>query len=369
MFADGSTLLGSHATRTSIVPVLRHGLTGWDTTALPSAEFERRIVSLRERLGGGGYDQVLVYSNALASGPVAYLSNFHVSYPARGALLQITATDAVLFAQMPTRNAKAMQPHVNLPIVASSSVRDSIDRILATGAARSRVAVCDLDNMLWRDAAYLEKSFDEVEAVDWVADLRRVKSSPEQAVMRRSAEIAQSALAAVAAQLGPRSTESELAALADYTARSLGCQDTRVFFASDHDSAGLLRRPATQGTVSGDAVRILIAVQWRGYWTELGDTLAVTAASDAMTKARALAMDRLNGVAASLPDGADTTGVLWLHGIGLDSSDLPSDAADGVAPGDCVTVATVSTVDGATAFVASTALVGAHGAEFFTALR
>jgi Xaa-Pro aminopeptidase len=134
---------------------------------------------------------------------------------------------------------------------------------------------------------------------DVAASLRLIKSSSEQALLRRTSEILERSLDLVAKEARPGRKEYEIMAALDREARRRGVEDFRFMMArSSYPRVGL--RPAGASPLEqGELLLISVAASYQRYWAELGRTFCLGKLPPEAAKSHSLA----NGIFRKLAAG------------------------------------------------------------------
>jgi Xaa-Pro aminopeptidase len=135
---------------------------------------------------------------------------------------------------------------------------------------------------LWRALA----EFDVVDAADCVDPMRAVKSSDEQVLIRRTAALQDAAMRAAFDAIRPGTTDGAIAAVAQFTAQQLGCEQGFFFCNSGPPGTPLFPAPRhfqNRVVERGDVVILLLETNGPGgYYTHLGRSAVVGPVPQAM---------------------------------------------------------------------------------------
>jgi Xaa-Pro aminopeptidase len=358
------------------IPILRHGQSVWDKELIPESEIARRLERVRRMMSEAELDLLVVYGDMLNSGNLAYLTNFH-SFDARMpgiALVSATELDAIL--KVTSRALFYIGNFVWCRMHSCDFLGGDLAHKLGDLVSERKLANKSVGFVGGRHAPEeLMHGIAEVFSAGSVNHvdqrfeaLRRDKSLAERCLLRLAAAKAESVLTEVIDQARPGMSETALAALADYAARSAGCQDAEFLVYTADELAPPrwgyehfpFRPPAPRALPLKNGVGLFVAVQYFGYWAELSQTLflaeprAVQRA--ACELARACFEEMLEVARRSEGDRAqwrDGTRSLWIHGTGLDREEAPywSRSGDTLAEGDVLAAHVAAKHDGEVVFI------------------
>jgi Xaa-Pro dipeptidase len=345
--------------------VLNRGCSIWDRSRLPEAEFRSRLERMRQGMKQRGVDLLLVYGDSWKYGHLAYLTHFIPKN--RGALAVIPLTgEPALVIQEPSRNNPFSSTLTWIQEV--HSVGKFAQGLTAALKSRAltpkRVGLVAVEEQLnireWREFSELFEEIGSHGMGEHSTALRRVKSTPEIALITETTRILEEALARFEQIARPGRTEYELMAEMEREARRRGVEDFRLLLArSSTPTIGL--RPAVHSAFApGEAVLILVAASYQRYWSELGETFCFGQPSNDVARSHELAAQvfhgllqntkvgvtlpaasaYLNGV--SSPAARESLAAYGLgNGVGLDLSEAPclGTTPDGtLEPGSTVTL-------------------------------
>ena len=327
---------------------------------LPAMDVARRIAELREAIGAGEVDALVV--SKLVN--VRYLTGFTGS-----AGLLLVLPDEVVLVTDGRYGQQASEQLAAAGVAARVEVSGTGLRELAaaavTGSGVRRLGL-EADAVTWaQQRTYADSWFPEVElapTVGLVDDLRLVKDDGEVARIEAAASNADQALAHVRTRLLESPTEAVFGLELDFEIRRLGASGNsfETFVASGPNGAKPHHRPSPRHIVEGDLVVLDFGAVVDGYCSDMTRTVMVGEPSptqarmlEVVTAAQQAGVDAVgDGVATADVDAAcrrviDDAG--WGdaflhatgHGVGLEIHEAPRVAATAdatLAPGVVVTV-------------------------------
>lgn len=261
-------------------------------TPISNAELERRWSAVRERMAEQGIDVLVCQANNdYMGGAVRYLSDVPAGNGYPVSLVFPREGDATLVRQGPFHGEQ------NLP--RGAGPLHGVARILTTPSYASVgytryydaelivKALSGFEHATIGWPASAEVSFPTIEYVkrgmphakyvegwDVIDEVKMVKSAEELELVRRTCAVQDAAIAAAFAALKPGMRESELTAIAEYTARSLGSEQGLYLCSSwQPGSSSPFGPPHNQAKVieEGDMIRLLVECNGPGgQYAELG---------------------------------------------------------------------------------------------------
>ena len=250
-------------------PVLQVGAYDWNPDVLPAAEFQSRLLRLRERMLAGGWSGAAVFGDRPDHGNLAYLTNFTPRLS--GALALIPAEGEVRIlsfdggrmipAGKETTWVDDVRPAKDLAAAAHEWINE-----LGGGA---RIAAIDFGVMpkgIFDVLATVPGFADAVDITEFLLNLRRRKSPAEVAAIRGAAALLKQAEAKIHAcrEEGASFTASVLSA--ETAARRAGAQDIRSLYSPDGGRTFIpVERPAD---AAEGPLAAYLAVRNRGYWVD-----------------------------------------------------------------------------------------------------
>lgn len=263
--------------------------TTW-TYPVPREEFVARQDKVRTLMGTLGVDAVVVIGRAFYDRPghLAYLTNYFPPEPTmvfgegfRGAghgIFFLPRSGEGVLLTVGTPPAQVAVNDVRPCTDLGKSLVALIEEFRLTSA---RIGIAGADIMPL--AMYLDLR-NGVPAVDWVSvdaslnELRRVKSSAEQQVLRAAVALADKAHLAARERLMPGATESEVCAAGTAAALAAGADFVRYFRVhKGPDSAHAFRWPQArpEAFTDGDLVTLDVIGAYQGYGFDVLRTAVV----------------------------------------------------------------------------------------------
>jgi Xaa-Pro aminopeptidase len=262
-------------------------------TPISNAELERRWKAVRERMADRGIDVLVCQANNdYIGGAVRYLSDVPAGNGYPVSLVFPREGDATLIRQGPVHGEQIVPQGGGGPL-------HGIGRILTTPSYASVSytryydaelivkALAGFEHATIDFPASAEVSYPTIEFVrrempdatfveDWdvIDEVKMVKSAEELELVRRTCAVQDAAMEAAFTALKPGMRESELTAIAEYTARSMGSEQGLYLCSSwQPGESSPFGPPHVQAKVieKGDIVRLLIECNGPGgYYAELG---------------------------------------------------------------------------------------------------
>jgi Xaa-Pro aminopeptidase len=268
----------------TLQPVLLYGRYEWDSRMQPVAEFEARLVEVRQMMRRNAWDGLVVYGDSRENAALCYLTN--VVPNQRWSLALIDAERPMqIIASVGARDLPAVTRLTWVEDVrAASEVKARLIEWLlevCSGGDRAghmaKVGVVDLDRMradIGRNVAEVCDGLCEMaDATEAIAALRRRKSASELALIRTSYEILQRALAEIERRRQSGATIATALIAGERHARRSGAQDVRSLCSAGGN--GFLRPVGDAFDLdSSEPWTVYLAVRLCGYWTEAVTTLA-----------------------------------------------------------------------------------------------
>ncbi|MGH7033251.1 MAG: M24 family metallopeptidase [Stellaceae bacterium] len=272
-------------------PAVLVGAYDWDETALPRAEFERRVKDVLRRLAESGNAGLVVYGNKLDNAALAYLTNFTPKLESAFALL---APDGSI------RLHSAGSPHMMVNaqrltwVEGVKPLRDSGKQIAEWAAAlapgplgfwTTEAMPADLPPRL--SAALPARPLNDMSVQ--LDPLLRAKSPIERRLLRDACGVLAKTSVALRESFARGGTARQAALAAEEAASDAGAQDVRVL-------ASLVSGGTPTALDGPDSERLdpllaYIAIRCAGYWAEGSLTLTTKpGASIERTRAALAAM-------------------------------------------------------------------------------
>jgi Xaa-Pro aminopeptidase len=231
-----------------------------------------------------GLKGLLVYS--WKRGQIRYVSGYTPNYVANVGMVVVPLDgNPTLFIRFPfdLERARVMcwfddvRDSGNMPAM----VQDVISRLSELHLDHASVGIVGGDNTMDELPYTLFKQLqDALPAVRFrdvrklLMDIRLTKSPAECSLMRRSASVADAAIAASEKVLAPGVSERSVVAAAEAAARSLGAEDCLIAIAS-RSAEEQIGPPEDKSLESGQLAILEAAVQVDGYWTQVARTFSI----------------------------------------------------------------------------------------------
>lgn len=319
--------------------------------AIAQEEYVARLSRIRRAVTDTGLDALLVYS--WKRGQVHYVSGYVPNYLANVAMVVVPKDwDPTLFIRFPFDLDRAQAMCWFDDVRTSGDVgavgRDAAGRLRELGLDRARIGLVTgdgfMDELPYTLFRVLEDElpaavFSDARAL--MMDIRLIKSPAEFELLKASAELADAAIAAGKEALAPGVTEYQVMAAVEAAARAAGGENYLVAIAGD-GTRELIGPPEDKPIEPGSVVILEIAVQVKGYWTQVARVFvagqstseqraiyravyrAYQAAADAARPGRTLEeVDGAAHAALSAAGYADYVEHDTGHGIGLDMPEPP----------------------------------------------
>jgi len=252
--------------------------------AISKEEYKSRLSRLRHGMETAGLHGLLVYS--WRRGQVRYLSGYTPNYLANVATVVVPrAEPPTLFMRFPfdLQRAQAMAwfEDVRSSGDIDTMMRDLVSRLRELELEHATIGLVSgddtMDELPYTMYQQLCASLPGVtfrDARPLLMDLRLRKSPAELALLRRSAAVADAAVAAASALIVPGAGEQDIVRAADQEARRTGASDALVVIAG-RAADEQVGPPEDKRLEPGQAVIIEAAVQVEGYWAQVARTFAV----------------------------------------------------------------------------------------------
>lgn len=262
-------------------------------TPISNAELERRWRAVRDRMADQGIDVLVCQANNdYMGGTVRYLCDVPAGNGYPVSLVFPQQGDGTLIRQGPFHGEQIVPQGgdgplhgigrvLTTPSYASVGYTRYYDaELIKTALAGFEHATIGLPTSAeasYPTIEYLRREMPDakfVECWDVVDDVKMVKSGEEQDLIRRTCAVQDAAMAAAFAVLKPGMRESELTAVAEYTARCMGSEQGLYLCSSwQPGNSSPFGPPHNQAKIieEGDVVRLLIECNGPGgYYAELG---------------------------------------------------------------------------------------------------
>lgn len=298
-------------------------------------EVNRRIDTLQLKMGQGGIDALVIYGNAFMPGHVTYLTNFVVFEPRKAALLVLPAKGEMqIMIKVSSRDMAFIRDYTFPQAFATDDLGASLAQYareahLACGNSVGTVGARLMPRFLYERMRTIFTDSSITDCDDLLIRMRRRKSDVEKAIMSEGLQKAQQAFCQVRDET-KGGQQRDFVARLDYQLRMAGCQDIDILIGgSGSTSLGI---GGNQPLERGDVLSVYFAVQYLGYWTEMGETFVLGRSSRGLRDGYLKAYDALQGTMAKVRPGAKASDVLASlnfakygagQGMGTDREELP----------------------------------------------
>ena len=260
--------------------VLNRGCSTWDREGISEQEFRGRLSRLRQGMKERGADLLLIYGDSWRYGHLAFVSHFMPKN--RGALAVISLEgEPALVVQEPSRNNPFSKTLTWIDEVWSVGqfAQGLAEALKKRGLKPKRVGLVAVEEQMpareWEKVNQTLAGAELLDLSDVATSLRLVKSSSEQALLRKTSGILEQALALVAEAARPGRKEYEIMAALDREARRRGVEDFRFMIARSSDPRVGLRPAGVSPLENGELLLISVAASYQRYWAELGRTFCL----------------------------------------------------------------------------------------------
>jgi len=312
---------------------VKRGLVEWDRRELSPEALEARLSQLRSLLAERDLDAAVCYTSVAQPVLVRYLTQF-LPYWNEGVLVVPRDGEPLLLVALTNRVVPWIKGSSNLTEVrASRDLGGDAARWLAGRAAR-RVAVADRRSFPYRALAALESELGPgavVELPELASSLRLAADADERRLRAQARRLALRAMDDLGEGVAGRS-DHQIAGQADRTLRLAGAEDTLILVGPAGTWPGL---PC--GAPLGERAHVVVQVEYKGHWVQLGRTLGAKDAATGWQARLASLCAPGRPVSEALAEARGRDGVeLYLWGAGLGHPFRALDETEIIAPGDIV---------------------------------
>lgn len=248
---------------------MKRGLVEWDPTELSREALAARVARYQALLAERGLDAAVFYTSVAQPVAVRYLTHF-LPYWNEGVLVLPRAGEPALFVALSNRVVPWIKGSSTLREVraARSLAGDAARYLQERGAAR--IGLVDRGSFPYR---LVEELRAQLPAGAWVdlpplgATLPLGQDPDERRLRRRAGALAIQALAEVGATVAGL-TDCQLAGRLERALRLAGAEDTLVLVGPAGQWPGLPR-----GAPLGERAHVILQVEYKGHWVQLGRTL------------------------------------------------------------------------------------------------
>jgi Xaa-Pro aminopeptidase len=246
-------------------------------------EYRRRLTAIRARMAGQTLDALLIYS--WKRGQVRYLTGYTPNYVANVAAVVLPLDgDPAMFIRFPFDLERARRACWFKDVRASGDVsgigRDVARHLHQSGLGGARIGLVTGDGVMDELPYTLHQQItaqlplaEWVDARGMVMEARLIKSPAEFEALRRSAQVADTAVEAAREVIRPGTEEFLVAAAVENAARSRRATAWLSAIAG-RASRDLIGPPEAEALPSDDMTIVEFAVEVEGYWTQVARTFA-----------------------------------------------------------------------------------------------
>lgn len=259
---------------------------------IPASEYEERVKKVQKILAERGIDVAYASGTPFVPGDVFYLSGYDCMCPENNTISIISPTKAYLCAgpeglEVAREMIKAGElvnleelkvQHEDYPYSTFRSLRDILYE--TAGGKIKRVGKLTFDaigtvlvqNLIEKS---IKDKFEIVDATDILYEMRFIKSDNELKLLKIGFKICAEATKKVAEAIKPGVRELEVAAIADYVHRYLGCsvQAFETIVTSGARINTILGRATDKKIEKGDMVAFYINGRYKWYAAHMGRTV------------------------------------------------------------------------------------------------
>lgn len=268
----------------SRLPVLRHGLISRHEDILPDSAIIDRIETVRKMMQKESLEGLIIFGDAIRSGPVCYLTNYPCYGQGRRAVVVMSLTEGpFLYADEPSRNLPRVRLFTSCNIEKTRRfLPEAINRAknLSQGGAIGLVGFANLPAGLLKD---IEKDLAGLNSKDVSGDFAHLLSAKDESslkAVKQALELSAQGMGLLLKEVSSGKDLWQLAAQVDYSLRLQGCEDTNIMLGCA--SGGPLRPgyPTHVQAQYGDSLVAYVAAQFARHWGAVGRSLNIGTASD-----------------------------------------------------------------------------------------
>lgn len=339
-------------------PRSKFGLMIWNKADMPEEEFMERISKIKQKLEEKRLDALIMYTPGLEDGGnCCYVSNvpafgqYYLVLPKEGQTAFIGELGERNMRDRPryntwikyVRTTHEFYGHVS---IAKEIIRVVEDLEVSTGklglVGANEIPFSDYENLI---KGLPKAIFEDVTSM--IDEMRLIKSEKELAVIKKSANVADSVYEALVEGTKEGRSGIEISADMDRTARYGGSPDIRFMMATGLEAEKALRPnwDSTSRIKKGDTILMKFASQYDRYWSELGRTVALPPVSNKQSNLYAAAVEAQKKIIKTIRPGVAITNLVGTmvqiinetgygnflqkgyglgHGIGLDIEEKPN---------------------------------------------
>ncbi|HZD39336.1 MAG TPA: M24 family metallopeptidase [Terriglobales bacterium] len=289
--------------------VLKRGCSVWDRQAMPEAEYQGRLESVRQQMVQDGLDALVIYGDNYSFADLCYLTNYFPKV--RGGLAIIPRSGSLsLLLNIGSRDVPFAKSLTWVEDVRASGQlgRDGAEAIKERGLAQSKLGLMDSGKGF--PLAQLEDLKESLPQVQWqpchsmLQQMRLQKSAKELTALRAAGQVLNEILEGAREFIQPGRGEYEIVADIDRLARDKGVEDIRILAGERR-----LQPPSFKMTVSmGKHWALYLAIQHERYWSEIGRTYVLSSESK-LQNAYRRAQEVVAQMAAQMKPGSSVTAI------------------------------------------------------------
>ncbi len=257
--------------------VLKRGCSVWDRQAMPEAEYQSRLESVRQQMVQEGLDALVIYGDNYSYADLCYLTNYFPKV--RGGLGLIPRNGAPsLLLNIGSRDVPFAKSLTWVDDVRASGQlgRDAAEALKEKGLSQAKLGIMDSGRGF--PLAQLEELKESLPQVQWqpshsmLQQMRLQKSAKELKALREAGRVLNEISEAARGFIKPGRREYEIVADIDRLARDKGVEDIRILAGERR-----LQPPSFKMTASmGNHWVLYLAIQHERYWSEIGRTFVLS---------------------------------------------------------------------------------------------
>jgi Xaa-Pro aminopeptidase len=289
--------------------VLKRGCSTWDRQAMPEAEYQGRLESVRRQMSQQGLDALVIYGDNYSYADLCYLTNYFPKV--RGGIAIIPQRGPLsLLLNIGSRDVPFAKSLTWVEDVRASGQlgHDGAEMLKEKGLAQARVGLMDSGQGF--PLPQLEDLKESLPQVQWqsghsmVQTMRLQKSGRELTALREAGRVLSEISEGVQEVIKPGRKEYEVVAEIDRLARNKGVEDIQILAGEKRLEPPSFKRTAAMG----DHWAVYLAIQHERYWAEAGRTFVLSSDSklqSAYQKSREIVAQ----MAAQLKPGASVNAI------------------------------------------------------------
>ncbi|MFC1869333.1 M24 family metallopeptidase [Thermodesulfobacteriota bacterium] len=261
------------------LPVLRHGLMSRHEDIFPDAAIAGRIERARKLMQKSKVKSLLVYSDAVTSGPVCYLTNYPCYGLGRRATVVLGLTEGpFLFTAEPSRNLPRVRLFTSCDLEKTRQFIPAGCKRAGELAGGGPIGMVNGSSVSVGFAKDMETKLAGLDVKDLSREYWALLSAKDQGSLkatRRAIEMAREGMNFIGEQLSTAKDLWQLAADVDYRLRILGCEDTNILLGCAKGRHHRPGYPTHIRPLPGEHILAIIGVQHARHWGLIGRTFAL----------------------------------------------------------------------------------------------